>query len=333
MKKSTLILLLVFVVSGLGTLWYLNQPEEQKTTILEPEADFAIKDIDKIGKIFLASRIRGNQITFERKDDDTWTVNDTFPAHPKVVRSLLQAIKGMRIKFRPSAAATKNIVKRLAADQVKTEIYDRDGNLMKTYYVGGETPDARGTYMIMEGSEKPFVMELKSMTGSFRVRYDLSILDARDKGLFRNETENINYVSIDYPTQRNQSFILDDRGSEPKVTPVYETSPIINKSVSKGSVERYYQGFKDIIAEALVRNVGGDDFEQQIPFAKMKVGYKDGTERTFDFYPRETLDPFTKQPVKTVEKFATIVDGDKELIHVTQLAMLSKLFGSYENFF
>ncbi|MGK0364509.1 MAG: hypothetical protein ACI85O_001566 [Saprospiraceae bacterium] len=333
MKKSTLILLLLFLASGAATVWYLKQPEAKKTTMLDAEADFRIQDIDQIGKIFLASRIRGTQFVLERKEDN-WYVNDTIPVYPEIITNLMTAIRTMKIKYRPAKAAINNIVKELAVDQVKTEIYDREGNLMKAYYVGGETSDARGTYVIMEGSEKPMVMQISGVTGSFKVRYDLGILDIMDKAIFREDPEQIEYVSIEYPKQRNKSFELDLSSGKPVVTPFHKTTPRINTIIDAGQVQRYLQNFEKVIAESLVRNENGvKAFDDTLPFCTMKVRRKNGTTKDLIFYPRDTQDIMTGNKVISIEKFALSIDGAYEIMHLAQLAFTQKLFIGYDGFF
>lgn len=333
MKKSTLLLLLLFLASGAATVWYLQQPEAKKTTMLDADADFRIEDTDQIGKIFLASRIRGTQFTLERKGDD-WFVQDSLLVYPQIITNIMIAIRTMKIKYRPAKAAIPNIVKELAVDQVKTEIYDREGNLMKSYYVGGETGDARGTYVIMAGSEQPMVMKLPGVTGSFKVRYDLGLLDILDKAIFREDPEQIEYVSIDYPKQRNKSFALDLSSGKPLVTPLYETTPRINKPVDAGQVQRYLQVYEAVYAENLVRNKNGiEAFESTLPFCTMKIRRKDGTVKDLIFYPRDTQDVMTGARVMRIEKFAVSIDNDYDIMHLAQLGFTQQLFVGYDGFF
>ena len=333
MKKSTLILLLLFLVSGTATVWYLKNNEEKNTTLMDSEADFTIKDTDEIGKIFLASRVRGTQFLLERKGE-FWYVNDSLRVYPQAIESLLAAMRSMRIKYRPGNAAIPNIAKELAADQVKTEIYDREGNLMKSYYVGGETKDARGTYIIMEGSEKPFVMEIPYISGSFKVRYDLSLLDIMDKAYIREKPEDINFVSVEYPTRRDQSFKLDLTSGKPVVTPFYPTTKPINKTVSSAAVESYLLAFEKSSAESLVGNdMGRARFAEAIPFADIVIGYKDGTRKQVTYFPKETYDPMTGDKVTKIEKLVVAVDGQYDPMYLVQYYFTKQLFLGYPAFF
>ncbi len=300
---------------------------------MDAEADFAIENTEDIGKIFLASRIRGTQFLLERKEDH-WYVNDSIRIYPEIITNLLSAMKSMRIKYRPGAAAVPNIAKELAADQVKTEIYDRDGKLMKSYYVGGETSDARGTYMIMEGSETPFVMEIPYLSGSFKVRYDLSIYDLTDKAYIRTDPENINFVSIEYPTRRDQSFKLDLTGAKPVVTPFYPTTKPINKEVSAGNVEAYLLNFDKVVAESLVKNeMGKDRFTDAVPFATVNIGYKDGSSQEVIYYTKETYDPMTGDKLTAIEKLTAAVDGVYNPMYLVQYYFTKKIFLGYPSFF
>ncbi len=301
--------------------------------MIDADADFRIKDTEQIGKIFLASRIRGTQFVLERKGDD-WFVNDSIPVYPEIVTNLMTAIRTMKIKYRPAKAAIPNIAKELAVDQVKTEIYDRQGKLMKSYYVGGETSDARGTYVIMEGSEKPMVMQIPGMTGSFKVRYDLGLLDIMDKAIYREDPEQIEYVSINYPKQRNKSFILDMSSGKAELTPFYETTPRINRPVDAGQVQRYLQNFEKVIAESLIRNDQGiNAFDNILPFCTLKIRRKDGTTKDIIFYPRDTQDIMTGGKVMKIEKFALAIDDTYDVMHLAQLAFTQKLFAGYDGFF
>ena len=68
------------------------------------------------------------------------------------------------------------MVKSLASEGIKVELYDRKGEKIKAYYVGGATPDERGTYMIMENAEEPYVAHIPSWEGNLRFRFNHLLL-------------------------------------------------------------------------------------------------------------------------------------------------------------
>ena len=148
------------------------------------------------------------------------------------------------MKYIPPQAAVPQAVKDLAAHGIKVELYDRNNEKLKAYYVGGMTSNERGTYMIMEEAEQPYVMHIPSWEGGLRVRYWLSDMDWEDRTIFGYKPEEINSVSVEYPRQKNKSFKLEQKGGEYLVEPYYEITPRINQSPVKGVAEAYLIGFK-----------------------------------------------------------------------------------------
>jgi hypothetical protein len=57
--------------------------------------------------------------------------------------------------------------------------------------VGGITADEKGTIMLMEGSEKPYVVHIPSFVGQVRVRYLLGDDNWRDRAIFSEKPEKI----------------------------------------------------------------------------------------------------------------------------------------------
>ena len=63
------------------------------------------------------------------------------------------------------------VVKEMASHNKKVEIYDKNGKLMKAYFVGGPSLDALGTYMLMEKAKTPYVTAIPGFQGVLDTRY------------------------------------------------------------------------------------------------------------------------------------------------------------------
>ena len=68
-------------------------------------------------------------------------------------------MKDIRIKSSVSEQKTKFVLQNIATKGVKVEIFD-GGQKIKSYYIGGNTSDHHGTYMIMENSKNAYVMHI-----------------------------------------------------------------------------------------------------------------------------------------------------------------------------
>lgn len=273
--NRTLLLLLLVVCLSAGA-WFLlkDQDKTPATSVVGMDRNFSVKR-ELVYKVFLADR-NGNRTTLERTENG-WIYNGKYKAREDAIGNLLSAILQIRMRYVPTKAAVPYMIESLATYGIKVEIYGKDGENLKTYYVGGATNDEQGTYIIMEGSEQPYVGELEHWTGNLRFRYNLLGDDWRDRSLFASKAEDIAEISIDYPKQQNKSFRLNLRDGKQELSPYYPLSPRIQKPLKKGSVEAFAHNFEKIVAARFNnRNKDRDSIEQQIPFAIINLEEKDG---------------------------------------------------------
>jgi hypothetical protein len=224
------------------------------------------------------------------------------------------------------------MVKELAAAGIKVEIYDRAGKNIKTYYVGGVTNDERGTVFMMENSEQPYLVHIPGFIGQLRIRYLLGDDEWRDKAIFRENPEDIEKVSVEYPQRKSESFRLDKVGeAQYRVLPYFSTTPVIRSPQRKGAAEAYLVQFESLIAEAFeTQNPLRDSVRALVPFAIVQLKKKDGTEKKVTFWPVEveyTSD--TGRPF--VSRYFTDVDGKDFML--TQDRVFGPIFRGYDFFF
>lgn len=331
MNKSTRILLLVLLLLAGATALLFYFGRSSSSTIKSWDREFAVKDAASIHKIFLADR-KGNQTTLERSDEG-WIYNGKYPASQTMINTLLEAITRVELQFIPPASAIEPMVKDLATLGIKTEIYGKDGKLLKAYYVGGATPDETGTFMIMEGAEQPYVTQIPHMTGSIRIRYALTGDQWRDKGVFRLDPGRIEYVSIEYPKLKNRSFILEKKGRDYAVRPFYETTPPIALPYKKGSAENYLTGFERIIAEAFENtNPLRDTIVQRLPFAIITVRTDEGAEKVVRLHPAISSNRHLESGPPQYERYLVEVFPQNDFM-LLQDRIVSRILWGYDFFF
>lgn len=286
MKKSTIILLVFFLLLGIATFGYLQVGKErQQSTLLGSDRNFKVEDPDKIHKIFIAQRTTGETTTLERKDG-YWQCNGQYKTLPNAIDNLMRAFKEMEIKYKPADAAVPSMVRDLSTLGIKVELYDKKNQLLKAFYVGGSPPDERGTYMILEGENQPYVVHLPTWEGNLRFRFNLSGEDWRDKTIFALAPEAIESVSIDYPKQLKESFRLIKKGSNYEVSPLDSLTPRLQKPLKAGEVEAFLVGFRQIAAEAFeTKNPKRDSVLQTIPFSIITVKSIAGVTQQVKLYP------------------------------------------------
>ncbi len=333
MKKQNLFLLILLFVFGSATAWYLATGGSDKSSDSWERA-FGTPDIGKVHKIFIADRL-GHETTLERSGKG-WLYQGKYPANPHVMKELLNTIQHLDIYYLPAHAAVPTMVNDLATRGIKVELYDKAGKNIKTYYLGSPTADGVGTYAIMANSEKPYVVYNPSIRGSVVGLFMLRGDDWRDKTVFKEKPEKIDYVSIEYPRQQNQSFILEKKDEgQYEIQPFYKFTPRIEKTPNRSVVEHYLQGFRQIGAESYenaLKKEKRDSILSSLPFAIITVRNEEGKETRLRLFPIETK--VTPQPDGTtavVERYH--VDRNGEDLLLMQHNLLKKILWGYPSFF
>lgn len=205
MKKTNLLLLIVIVILiGVSIAIYFVRNYDPQRTL----RDFAVEDTASISKIFLANK-QGSAVTLERADDH-WTVNQKYTARRDFVNNLLTTIKKVEVTSPVSSAKLERVMKDLAVQGIKVEIYQGD-ECVKVYYVGGVTEDNNGAYMILENSDLPFIVSRPGFTGYLTVHYLPELSEWRERIAFNYNIEDIAKVYVEYP-DKDESFIAERLG-------------------------------------------------------------------------------------------------------------------------
>lgn len=182
-----------------------------KGTVARELRDFAYADTASVDKIFLADKT-GKQVTLIRNADNTWTANDTYMARPDAVNNVLRVLHNLSVREPVGLKARENVLKQLITGSVKVEIY-ADGEMKRLFYVGSETTDMLGTYMLLadaetgENSSEPFIMEVKGQNGYLTPYFNPDVREWRDKTAFRYYVPDIRSVKVEHVGEPEHSFI------------------------------------------------------------------------------------------------------------------------------
>jgi hypothetical protein len=327
--KRTIVLLIVFLALGGATIFFLTNRQDSPNTLSSWDREFAVKDVSQIHKIFLADR-KGGQTTLERHEDH-WLYQGKYKANPNVMKSLLQAIRLVELQYIPPYAALETMVKDLAVNGVKVELYDQKNELIKAYYVGGTTADGNGTFMIMENAEQPYVMQLPTMVGDLGTRFRFKGETWRDKTVLGYDPDAIDFVSVEYPKQKSNSFKLMRKEDSFEVTPFYDITPRINKPVSQSKAETYLLGFERAIAEAFENeNPLRDSITQRVPFGIITIKLNNGNERVITLHPAK--DKSEGGPTQVIQRYLAEIEPEGDFMLV-QHNVMKKIFWGYDFFF
>lgn len=290
MKRNRVAIVLVVLLGSLST-WFILR--NGKGTIKETLKDFGVKDTASIDKIFLADK-SGRAVTLERKAPGQWTVNGKHLVRRDAIETLLYTINRVDVKEPVGKKASDFVVKKLAAEAVKCEIYQK-GELTKAYYVGGETQDQTGTYMIlidpetMETSAKPFVTYIPGFEGFLTTRYFTDEKDWRDRTVFSYVPNTISSVKLEIPDKPELGYeVLQAPANTFKVRSLGDGTFL--KEIDTLAVKQYLSYYQQINYESMQMGMKQQEIDSTLktkPINILTVTNDKGEKNTVRFYPRK----------------------------------------------
>lgn len=218
MKKYNKSLFLLVILAVIALLLILRQ---NSGTLQGSENTFAVDDTATITKFYLADR-NNNSVKLVRIAGASWQLNDKYQVNPTTVQVMLQTFLNIDIKSPVSKASRNTIIRVMAGKSVKTEIYQRvyrinlfnkiklfpHEKLTRAYFVGDATMDNSGTFMLMQGSEEPYIVNIPGFRGYVAARYSPYEADWRGHSLFKFRVPDISSVSVNYSETPGNSFLI-----------------------------------------------------------------------------------------------------------------------------
>jgi len=290
MKKNNRITIIIaaLLVIIAGVLIWNNR---YLSTIRGEAADFQVWDTASVTKIYLADRF-DNESLLERKDGG-WQLNGTYKAHSKQVQNLLETLYKVRIKMPVSRASHDNIVKQLAVNSTKVEVYQNVPRInlfnrvklfyhekrTKVFYVGDATKDSSGTFMLKEGADKAYIVHIPGFRGFITTRFTANPDDWRDHTIFNTNLVDIQSVTVEFNRQPQSSFRLENKGRhEYQLTRLADNTPIVYDTLK---VINLLSSFSDLRFESLLNNLMNKQRQDSIihsPYLhRITLTTKDGT--------------------------------------------------------
>ena len=290
MKKNR-VTVIVVVILAITSLYFLLS-KNGFSTIGQKDNDFAVKDTGNITKIFIANK-NNQSVTLTRISKGQWMVNNRFIVRPDCINTLLYTINMVTMKTVIDPHAWGGVLKNLSTSAVKVEIYEGD-NRVKVYYVGGETSDELGTYMLLanpkteENYEQPYITYIPGFDGYLTTRYFIKEEDWRDRIILQYYPYDLKSVSMLYPgadssfritiAGRNQ-FMLDNPLTKRKAA-TFDTI----------AVKQYLTYYQSISWEVTAPTTKEDSIVHSPPLAVMQVEDVKGKITTVKLFHRWATD-------------------------------------------
>lgn len=202
-KPKTLLLLLAgTALAGYGLYRYsLSLGTDHR----EQNYDFSYRDTASVDRIEIWDKTPDTVVL--SRENGRWMVNGKYPARPDAVDVLLETFHRMELRNFPQQSALPTIVQSLSTYGKEVTVY-ANGDEVKHFYVGTETPDMLGTYMMLHGADQPYAVHIPGFNGYLSSRFFTREDLWRDRTLFGLEHRDLREVRMRYFDSTSASVAL-----------------------------------------------------------------------------------------------------------------------------
>lgn len=339
MNKFTRILLILVLAAAAIYFLVVNKPW---TNFKSERKDFAIEDTASITRMFFADK-KNNYVLLEKDSYGVWWVNGDIKADVSKVNLMLATLKQVEVRNPLNESEYNGIMANLAAIGIKAEIYAGEKKI-KTFYVGLNTPDNTGTYMMIENSSVPFVTHIPGFVGYLTPRFNVYPVRWKSKDIFTYNPADIQQIIIKYPLRPNKSFMVKQENDNVNVYALNadnnEQGNLIANNTNfakyylaafsglycEGYLDQYDQSFVDSLSNLTpYTTIQVTNKKDQI--TTLKVYFKPTDKRTKDRLDLETGETLPIDP----EKFFALLGDSKDLMLIQQYSF-GKIFRHAEDF-
>jgi Domain of unknown function (DUF4340) len=264
-KRKILYLILLILVTFFTVAGLINR---SNTTLSNEETDFSVNDTSTITKIFISDKDNHN-VLLEKKDSIGWVLNEEYPALTTSVDLLLKTLKNITVKSPVSKISHDNVVTRLSSIGRKVEIYQTvyridlwgmqlfpHEKLTKTFYVGDNTQDLMGTYMLIEDAERPYIVYIPGFNGFLHTRFSPLEKDWRSHVIFSHKVGQIKSLDFINNDEKETSFSIKNQGDRQYALLNKDGKGYSNFDTLK--VLDYLTRYNDIRYEAMLSEIDTD---------------------------------------------------------------------------
>jgi len=290
MKKNTIAIIIVAALVAIAGMLIWNN--RYLTTIRGEAADFTVYDTASITKLFFADK-RDHQVLLQRTEKG-WVVDNQYQASQRLVNDMLYTLNRLRIRMPVSLKKSDNVITRMAAYNTKVEIYQIVPRInlfnrvklfyhearTKVFYIGDDTQDNNGTFVLKEGADKAYIVHLHGFRGFISSRFSANPMDWRDHIVFNSKMADIQSVKLEIGNKPAESFEIIENGRYQ-----YKMQDLSGNNIEYDTLKvlNLMSSFTDVRFEAFLTDVDQHrrDSVLNSPFQqRLTVTTKDGNSRT-----------------------------------------------------
>ncbi len=322
MKKILPLLLFVFI--GLFLVYFFVLRDRMGGL-----PDFSVPK-DRIGKVYIVNK-KGDHVTLSLNENKEWILDSTYPVRESMMDKLLYDLSEQKAVGEVPKSYRKNVKKALELAYTKVEVWNRNNEIIKVFYLGDPVPSNRGNYMVMDGDTKMYDVRLMDQYRNMSYDYSVKPESWRSFWIWDYTPEEIAQVEIHYLDTPSNSFVL--KNNPPQYT--IDGEPHISAAINFHRAESYFDLFEELPYEKVANEWTDKEelIQEKTKIAEIILGLKNGTDRTLVLYQFPLFNRDEKIPNSVDPERVVVLYPQEEQMYVAQRLSFGRILKSYKTFF
>lgn len=282
------------------------------------EENFRIRNVSAINRIEIESKRYGLQKL--QVKNSGWYLNDSIKIRKDAIENILRIVPYVKVMNFPPKAAWDQMSLAMRNEGGTIRFINRSGDEIRSWHIGGTTNDERGTYGMVAGSSKPYVIHVPGFDGSIATRFFMENKEWRSRMILDEVKNSISHLKLVYPETPDSGFeIIQGSGGY-----ILFDRKHIKKVASQELIALYLDQISIIGCESIE-----NDFKYKeivintTPHAVMEIAINDKPNRKISF--------FTNTLEGDADKERMFVYDGKDF-YLAQIRILQKIFRPIEFF-
>ncbi|MBL0026806.1 MAG: hypothetical protein IPO98_18270 [Saprospiraceae bacterium] len=281
--KNRWILTSVLILLSVLAYYLYKQKILAGNSMVKADRGFTVSDIRSVSKIVI-KHVKLQPLVFTR-DKAGWIVNGKYQVDPAVFLHVEKVLTDITMLYIPPTNSIATILKSIKNNGIQVDVYTDSGSASKIIHIGSDIQSGDGTFMVLGGSKQPYAMHLSGLAGGIRSRFEQPLENFRNKFIYQYNSDDIDFVKVDYPKNNIHSFIINNHGSVASVHPVVNRDEK-NVESKTNVIKSYLEGFENLGAEKLMNSYPlRDSVLSTIPGCIIELKDKGGKVVLYKYYP------------------------------------------------
>lgn len=277
-KKVGLFIAILIISVSAFVLFY--RPKDDLEAL---KADYTIhiEDTASITKIVISDKTPKSVTLIRTKNG--WETGSGNPVRTDAIQILLETLYRVRLKNFVPETARDNVLRRMASAGKEVKVY-AGSRLIRHFYVGTETMDEMGTYMMLKEGKNPYAMFIPGFNGFLSTRFFANEALWMRKTIWAFDNLEISKVQYqDFDTPENSFTLTVDKG--------YHLTNAAGQPLKADSIKAavFLAGFRTVEYEGVILPEDPifkrqDSLKASVPAFELTAWKKDGSWKKLTTY-------------------------------------------------